>query len=145
MKIPVVGVFSMHQLPRIAHAGDAGADLFAAEDVTIDPGSRALVGTGITLAIPRGYAGFVLPRSGLAIKQGLTVVNAPGLIDSGYRGEVKVALINHGDEVSHIATGDRIAQLVVMAVVSPDFVEVKVLDESERGEGGFGSTGMRGD
>lgn len=145
MKIPVVGVFSMHQLPRIAHAGDAGADLFAAEDVTIDPGSRALVGTGITLAIPRGYAGFVLPRSGLAIKQGLTVVNAPGLIDSGYRGEVKVALINHGDEVSHIAIGDRIAQLVVMAVVSPDFVEVKVLDESERGEGGFGSTGMRGD
>jgi dUTP pyrophosphatase len=127
-----------------AHPGDAGADLAANETVTIAPGARALIGTGLTMAIPVGYAGFVLPRSGLAIKSGVTVSNAPGLIDSGYRGELRVGLTNHGDEPFEIVVGDRIAQLVIMKVEDPEFVEVEVLDETARGDGGFGSTGVSG-
>ena len=144
MKIPVVRGESMHQLPRFSHPGDAGADLCSAEAVTIGPGGRALVATGISMAIPAGYGGFVLPRSGLAIRNGVTVLNAPGLVDAGYRGELKVALINHGGEPFEIAVGDRIAQLVIMAVVAPEYGSVDTLESTERGSGGFGSTGVKG-
>ena len=145
MKIPVVRKDSMYQMPRFAHPGDAGADLHAAEVVMIDPGAYTLVATGISLAIPEGYCGMVLPRSGLAVRNGVTVLNAPGLVDSGYRGELKVALINHGREPFSIAVGDRIAQLVIVAVASPDYEPVDALVDTQRGSGGFGSTGIRGD
>jgi dUTP pyrophosphatase len=142
MKIPVTRRDPMHSLPTHAHDGDAGVDLTASVDVEISPGERALVPTGISVAIPGGFAGFVLPRSGLAIKHGVTVVNAPGLIDSGYRGELKVGLINLGASPFTVSVGDRIAQLVVMAVVTPEFIEVEHLDATSRGAGGFGSTGI---
>jgi dUTP pyrophosphatase len=145
MKIPVVARDSMHLLPRFAHPGDAGADLHSAETVTIEPGGYALVATGLAMAIPEGFAGFVLPRSGLAIRTGVTVLNAPGLIDSGYRGELKVALINHGTDPFAVVEGDRIAQLVVMSISAPVYEAVPTLEETERGLGGFGSTGMGGD
>lgn len=142
MKIPVTRKDLMHPLPAIAHPGDAGADLTASESVTIQAGERALVPTGLAIAIPDGYAGFVLPRSGLAVKHGVTVINAPGLIDSGYRGELRVGLVNHGDSAFTVAPGDRIAQLVILAVESPEFIEVDELDQTPRGVGGFGSTGV---
>jgi dUTP pyrophosphatase len=145
MKIPVVRNDSMYQLPRYARPGDAGADLHACEQLTIDPGDYALVATGVSMAIPEGYGGFVLPRSGLAARSGVTVLNAPGLVDSGYRGELKVALINHGPAPLGIEVGDRIAQLVIMAVSTPDYVEVDALEDTDRGPRGFGSTGMSGD
>jgi dUTP pyrophosphatase len=144
MKIPVVRSDSRIPMLASAHQGDAGADLSAAEAVVIAPGQRALVGTGLSMAIPEGHAGFVLPRSGLATRHGVTVSNAPGLIDSGYRGELKVGLTNHGAEAFHIQVGDRIAQLVIMAVETPEFVEVDALDTTGRGVGGFGSTGISG-
>ena len=130
-------------LPAYARAGDAGVDLVAREDVTLAPaGGRALVATGIAIALPDGYAGLVQPRSGLAFKHGVTVLNTPGLIDSGYRGELKVCLINHDPTEPFVVTrGERIAQLVVQAVENVNFVEVDSLDESERGEKGFGSSG----
>jgi dUTP pyrophosphatase len=131
----------MHLLPRFAHSGDAGADLYSAEELTIEPGTYVLVATGLAMAIPDGYAGFVLPRSGLAVRSGVTVLNAPGLVDSGYRGELKVALINHGVEPFVVAIGDRIAQLVIMAVEVPEYEAVATLPATERGSGGFGSTG----
>jgi dUTP pyrophosphatase len=129
-------------LPRYALPGDAGADLAAAEDVDLAPFQRALVGTGVAVAIPEGYAGFVHPRSGLAHRLGLSMVNAPGTIDAGYRGEIKVNLINL-DPTTPIALrrGDRIAQLVVQPVVRARFVPVDELPGSERGTGGHGSTG----
>lgn len=142
MKIPVLPTESMYQLPAAHHPGDAGADLTAAVDTTIEPHGRALVPSGFSVAIPDGYAGLVMPRSGLAIRSGVTVINAPGLIDSGYRGEVMVALVNHSDEAFTIRRGDRIAQLVVIAVEYPEFVVVDELDATARGEGGFGSTGV---
>jgi len=145
MKIPVVRQDPTYQLPAFAHAGDAGADLAAGEAVTIPSGEWALVSTGIAMAIPEGYGGFVLPRSGLAIRTGVTVLNAPGLVDAGYRGEFKVALINHGPEDFEIVIGDRIAQLVIMAVARPEYQAVEVLEDTARGSGGFGSTGVRGD
>jgi dUTP pyrophosphatase len=131
------------ELPRVAKPGDAGVDLRAAVDVTIPPGGhRALVPTGIAIAIPEGYAGFVQPRSGLALKHGITCLNSPGLIDSGYRGELKVLLVNTDpSEPFEIVRGERIAQLVIQAVVEPVFVEVESLDESVRGTGGFGHSG----
>lgn len=130
-------------LPRYAHDGDAGLDLFSAEDVTIAPFQRVLVPTGIAVAIPEGHAGFVQPRSGLAIKQGLSLVNTPGLIDSHYRGEIKVIAINLDPETPIvIKRGDKLAQLVIQAVARVDLVEVTALDETVRGEGGFGSTGV---
>ena len=132
----------MDQTPRFAHPGDAGADLAAAESLTLEPGGRALVSAGFSMAIPEGHAGLVLPRSGLAIRSGVTVLNAPGLIDAGYRGVVKVALINHSAEAFEVRVGDRIAQLVIVAVDEPDYVEVDVLVDTSRGEGGFGSTGV---
>jgi len=144
MKIPVVRSHQWIPMLRAAHVGDAGADLSASHAHTIAPGETVLVGTGLSMAIPHGYAGFVLPRSGLAIERGVTVANAPGLIDSGYRGELRVGLINHSDSAFVINAGDRIAQLVVMAVETPVFVEVEQLDETERGAGGFGSTGVAG-
>lgn len=130
-------------LPAYAHVGDAGMDLYAAEDVELAPFERTLVPTGIAVAIPVGYAGFVQPRSGLAIKQGLSLVNTPGLIDSHYRGEIKVIAINL-DPVQPISItrGDKIAQFVIQPVTYADLVEVEELDETVRGEGGFGSTGV---
>jgi dUTP pyrophosphatase len=129
-------------LPLYAHPGDAGADLVAAEDVDLAPGERAMVRTGVAIALPDGYAGFVHPRSGLAARYGVTVLNAPGTIDAGYRGEIKVILLNT-DPVSPvpIRRGDRIAQLVVQRVEYVTFHEVDALPRSVRGEGGFGSTG----
>ena len=130
-------------LPRYAHAGDAGMDLYAAEDAVIAPGERMLVPTGIAVAIPEGYAGFVQPRSGLAIKHGLSLVNTPGLIDSHYRGEIRVIAVNLDHERSiEIRRGDKIAQLVVQPVVRCSLVEAGELDPTVRGEGGFGSTGV---
>ncbi len=129
-------------LPAYARAGDAGLDLLAAEDVTLDPGERGAVRTGIELAIPDGYAGFVHARSGRAAKEGLAVVNAPGVIDSGYRGEVKVLLVNlDRSEPIHLKRGDKVAQLVVQPVVRVELAEVEALEGSERGAGGFGSSG----
>ncbi len=129
--------------PRRAHEGDGGVDLRARVSATLEPGERALVPTGIAVAIPVEYAGLVVPRSGLAIREGIGVVNAPGLIDAGYRGEVQVVLINHGSEPVTIERGERIAQLVVVPVIVDDFVEVDELPDSTRGAGGFGSTGRR--
>ncbi|WP_353828348.1 dUTP diphosphatase [Agromyces sp. SYSU T0242] len=131
------------RLPAYAHPGDAGADLHAAESVVLEPGERATVGTGVAIALPDGYVAFVVPRSGLAFKHGLTIVNAPGTVDAGYRGEIKVALLNtDAREAYRIEEGDRIAQLVVMPVGRARFVEVEKLPGSLRGEGGFGSTGF---
>ena len=128
--------------PAQAHDGDAGYDLFAAEAAAIEPGRRASVGTGIAVAIPDGCAGLVLPRSGLATKHGITLPNAPGLIDSGYRGEVRVLLVNTDrEEPFAFAAGDRIAQLLVVRFESPPLEEADALDATARGAGGFGSTG----
>jgi dUTP pyrophosphatase len=130
--------------PVYAHPGDAGADLVAAEAVRLEPGERALVGTGVRVALPDGHVAFVVPRSGLAAKHGITVVNAPGTVDAGYRGEIKVALLNtDAREAFDIAVGDRIAQIIVMPVPRARFIPVDVLPESVRGEGGFGSTGYQ--
>jgi dUTP pyrophosphatase len=128
-------------LPAFARPGDAGLDLRASEAVTLEPGERRLVPTGLAVAIPEGHAGFVLPRSGLAMQKGVTVLNAPGLIDSGYRGELKVLLINHGALAVGIERGERIAQLVIQPVAQARLVEVDGLPVSSRGAGGFGSTG----
>ncbi|QHC66723.1 dUTP diphosphatase [Rathayibacter sp. VKM Ac-2759] len=129
-------------LPSYAHPGDAGADLRSTEDVVLAPGERASVGTGVAIALPDGHVGFVVPRSGLAFKHGLTIVNAPGTIDAGYRGEIRVALLNTDTRESYrITAGDRIAQLVVVPVVRARFVAVDELPDSVRGTGGFGSTG----
>lgn len=129
-------------LPAYATTGDAGLDLLSAEELTLKPGERTAVPTGIAVAIPEGYAGFVHARSGRALREGLALVNAPGLIDSGYRGEIKVIVVNlDATEPIHVARGDKIAQLVIQPVVQADVVEVDSLPASERGEGGFGSTG----
>ena len=128
-------------VPERAHPGDAGIDLYAAEAVTLAPGERALVGTGIAVAVPEGHAGLVTPRSGLAARHGISIVNAPGVVDTGYRGEVKVSLVNLGAESFSVERGDRIAQLVVVPVSTEPVEEVDDLDATTRGEGGFGSTG----
>jgi dUTP pyrophosphatase len=128
-------------LPVRAYAGDAGLDLAAAERVELAPGARALVGTGLAVAIPEGHAGFVQPRSGLAAEHGITIVNSPGLVDSGYRGELKIILHNTDSAQTFVVEpGMRIAQLVVVAVATPQPVEVAELPETERGEKGFGSS-----
>ena len=128
--------------PSYAHPGDAGADLVAAEDVELAPGERATVPTGVAIALPEGYAAFVHPRSGLAARHGVTVVNAPGTVDAGYRGEIKVTLLNTDrDRPVAFQRGDRIAQLVVQRVERVEFVVVEDLPDSVRGGGGFGSTG----
>ena len=128
-------------LPSYAKGGDAGADLTTTIDVTLAPGQRTLVPTGLSIALPDGYVALVHPRSGLAIKHGITLVNTPGTIDAGYRGEIACILINHGTESVNFTKGDRIAQLVVQKVERADFVEVEELPGSGRGNGGFGSTG----
>lgn len=128
--------------PSYAHPGDAGADLRSTEPCTLGPGERATVGTGLSIALPEGYVAFVVPRSGLAAKHGITVVNSPGTVDAGYRGEIRVTLLNtDNSEPYSIGPGDRIAQLIVMPVSRAEFVPVEHLPGSERGEGGFGSTG----
>jgi dUTP pyrophosphatase len=128
--------------PSRAHDGDAGFDLYAVEAAVIPAGERASVGTGIALAIPEGWAGLVLPRSGLAARHGITLPNAPGLIDAGYRGEVRVLLLNTDSRAAfEVAPGDRIAQLVLVRHESPELIEVESLEETVRGAGGFGSSG----
>lgn len=142
VRLPIVA--DEAQLPAYAQPGDAGADLRSAEALDLGPGERALVSTGISFALPDGYVGFVVPRSGLAVRHGITVLNSPGTIDAGYRGEIKVPLFNTDrHETFRIEPGDRIAQLIVMQVSRADFVRVDELSESERGTGGFGSTGVR--
>lgn len=134
-------------VPAKAHDGDAGYDLSSAESATLAPGERDLVGTGVAVAIPDGYAGLVLPRSGLAVRNGISLVNAPGLIDSGYRGEIRVPLINHDrHEAFEVEPGMRIAQLLLVRAADALFFEVESLDESAdgRGEDGFGSSGTSG-
>ena len=129
-------------LPAYAHPGDAGADLYAVQDVELLPGERAQVGTGVAIALPDGYAAFVHPRSGLATKLGVTLVNAPGTVDAGYRGEIKVTLLNTDTkDAVRLRRGDRIAQLVIQRVERAAFHEVDRLPGSSRGDGGFGSTG----
>ncbi|WP_424185212.1 dUTP diphosphatase [Actinokineospora sp. G85] len=142
VEVPLVRLDPGVPLPAYARPGDAGADLTTTTDVVLAPGARAVVGTGVALALPAGYAGFVHPRSGLAARAGLGIVNAPGTVDSGFRGEVKVCLVNH-DPVEPIALrrGDRIAQLVVQRVEHAVFREVEALEDTERGAGGYGSTG----
>ena len=129
-------------LPAYAHPGDAGADLCAAEAVVLEPGERATIGTGCAIALPDGFAAFVVPRSGLASKHGITIVNSPGTVDAGYRGELRVTLLNTDARESYsIAVGDRIAQLIVSPVARARFVPVESLPGSHRGQHGFGSTG----
>ncbi|KIC57541.1 deoxyuridine 5'-triphosphate nucleotidohydrolase [Microbacterium hominis] len=140
MDVPIIAP----QVPIYAHPGDAGADLVSSESLRLEPGARALVGTGVRIALPDGYAAFVVPRSGLAAKHGITIVNAPGTIDAGYRGEIKVALLNtDAHEAYDITAGDRIAQLIVMPVPRVRFLPVDDLPDTARGEGGFGSTGYQ--
>ena len=130
-------------LPSYAHPGDAGADLLTTVDVVLEPGERGLVPTGISIALPEGYVALVHPRSGLAARHGLSIVNTPGTIDAGYRGEIKVMLINHDPaEAIRLRRGDRIAQLVVQRFERAVFTEVDALPESVRGSGGYGSTGL---
>jgi len=129
-------------LPSYAHKGDAGMDLYSVEDVELKPGERKLVGTGIKIAVEEGFEAQVRPKSGLAIKEGITVLNTPGTIDSGYRGEVKVILVNLSDKVFEIKKGSKIAQLIFAKVEEAKLEEVEELDETSRNEGGFGSTGL---
>jgi dUTP pyrophosphatase len=140
--VPVVRLDPDLPLPSYAHPGDAGADLVTAVDVTLRPGERSLVPTGIAIAVPEGYVALVHPRSGLAARHGLSIVNTPGTIDSGYRGEVKVLLVNLDPaEPIELRRGDRVAQLVFQRVEQAAFAEVEVLPDSVRGVGGYGSTG----
>ncbi len=138
--VPVIAL----RLPGYAHPGDAGADLSAAESAELAPGQRHTIGTGVYLALPEGYLGFVVPRSGLAAKHGITIVNSPGTVDAGYRGEIRVTLLNTDSSVPYsVAIGDRIAQLIIMPVARAIFRPVDELPPSQRGESGFGSTGYR--
>lgn len=142
MTLPFTRLSEAARQPSRAHDGDAGFDLHAAEDALIGPGERASVGTGIALAIPEGHAGLVLPRSGLAARHGIGVVNAPGLIDPEYRGEVRVLLLNTDlNEPFEVGVGDRIAQLLIVRFETPELSEQLALDATGRGEGGFGSSG----
>lgn len=140
MDVPIIA----SQLPVYAHPGDAGADLVSTEAVRLEPGQRALIATGVRIALPDGYVAFIVPRSGLAAKHGITIVNAPGTVDAGYRGEIKVALLNtDASDAYEVAVGDRIAQMIVMPVPRVRFLPVDELPESTRGEAGFGSTGYQ--
>ena len=129
--------------PTYAHAGDAGADLRSTESLVLAAGERKTVGTGVKIALPDGYAGFVHPRSGLAAKFGITIVNAPGTVDAGYRGELRVTLLNTGSDPFEISRGDRVAQLVIQRIEKAQFIQVTELPDSFRGEAGFGSTGSK--
>jgi dUTP pyrophosphatase len=144
MRVPFQRLCAEAKVPARAHAGDAGHDLRSVEEVSLPPGKRALVRTGISVAIPQGYAGLVLPRSGLAMRHGVAPVNTPGLIDSGYRGEIMVPLINHDpEETFRVKRGMRVAQLVLTHAEDVTFAEVEMLETGTdgRGEGGFGSSG----
>ncbi len=142
VELPVAKLKPEAVLPSRAHAGDAGLDLYACEAAHIGPGERWSVGTGVAVEIPEGHAGLVLPRSGLAKKHGIALVNAPGLIDSGYRGELRVLLLNTDPaETFRVEPGDRIAQLVISPIALAEPVEAESLAESSRGDGGFGSSG----
>ena len=142
MKVLLTRLDSDLPLPSFAKPGDAGADLFSRVDIDLKPGERALVPTGLAIALPPGYAAFIHPRSGRAAREGLSMVNAPGTIDAGYRGEIQVILINlDKEETIHIKRGERIAQLIIQEVARPEFVEVEQLPGTSRGDGGFGSTG----
>ena len=135
-------LISSAQVPEYSHPGDAGADLLASEAVDLQPGQRVTVGTGVSIALPDGYVAFVVPRSGLASKHGITIVNSPGTVDAGYRGEIRVTLLNTDSSVAYsVAVGDRIAQIIVMPVSRARFIPVQRLPGSARGESGFGSTG----
>jgi len=139
-----VPVLAVGKSPQTIHPGDAGCDLSAAEEAVLLPGERAVVGTGLAIALPAGFMAMVLPRSGLAARHGITLVNSPGLIDSGYRGDIRVVLLNTDkNETFRISVGDRIAQLVVMPTTAWHTVQVAQLPGSHRGEDGFGSTGVR--
>ncbi len=145
LDLPIKALNDKAVIPQNAYNGDAGYDLHATASLTLAPFERTLVPTGLAVQIPYGYAGFVLPRSGLALKQGLSIVNAPGLIDSNYRGELKVIVINlDAQEPITIEEGDRIAQFVIMKVENINFKPVAELEDSERGAGGFGSSGVSG-
>lgn len=140
MDVPIIAA----QVPAYAHPGDAGADLVSTEALRLEPGQRALVGTGVRIALPDGYVAFVVPRSGLAARHGITIVNSPGTVDAGYRGEIKVSLLNtDASQAYDVAVGDRIAQLIIMPVPRVRFIAVDELPDSARGEGGFGSTGYQ--
>jgi dUTP pyrophosphatase len=142
VKIPVRRIDTDLPLPSHAHPGDAGLDLLATKDVTLEPGQRTAVPTGVAVAIPEGYAGFVHARSGRALNEGLALANAPGLIDAGYRGEIKVIVVNlDGSQPIHVKRGEKIAQLVVQKVEQAELEAVDLLPESERRDGGFGSSG----
>tara|TARA_B100000614_G_scaffold232420_1_gene227032 strand:- start:56 stop:496 length:441 start_codon:yes stop_codon:yes gene_type:complete len=144
IKVPIKRLDADLPLPKYAQPGDAGCDLLAAEQTVLEPGGgRELISTGIAIALPEGYAAFIQPRSGLALKHGVTCLNTPGLIDSGYRGELKVLLINTDPKVPfEVNRGERIAQLVIQKVEQAEFVATEDLSETERGDGGFGSTGV---
>lgn len=142
MKITVFRVDTELPLPTHSHTGDAGVDLRSVIDATLAPNERLLVPTGFAFEIPEGYCGLVMPRSGLALKYGISVVNSPGLIDSGFRGEIKVTLINHGSDPFEIIRGERIAQLVITSYVHQEIVDVEALSDTARGDGGYGSTGV---
>ena len=143
IQLPIKRLDPSVELPSYAYSGDAGLDLRANEDVTLAPYERKLVSTGLAIAIPEGYAGFLQPRSGMALKRGLSLANTPGLIDAHYRGELKVIAVNlDAHESIHIELGERIAQLVIQKVPVVNLVEVDELDETDRGAGGFGSSGV---
>jgi dUTP pyrophosphatase len=142
MKIPVLSLDPELPMPQRAHPGDAGIDLHARVDCVIEAGEWLMIPTGIAVAIPEGHAGLVAPRSGLAARHGISVVNGPGVVDAGYRGEINVILINQGSDPITFKRGDRIAQLLVVPVAVPELVPVEELPDSVRGEGGFGSSGV---
>ena len=143
VNVPIKKLSTDAKVPSYAYSGDAGVDLCSTQALKLMPGQRALVPTSLAIALPQGYAGFVMPRSGLAVKHGISIVNAPGLIDSNYRGELKVCLVNLDRENAFtINVGDRIAQLVVLPVPAISFCEVEELDSTTRGSGGFGSSGV---
>jgi dUTP pyrophosphatase len=143
MKVKVVRTDKELPLPRYQKQGDAGMDLYSATTDALSPGERKIIPTGLKIAMPEGYEAQVRPRSGLAIKHGISMVNAPGTIDSGYRGELGVILINHGQETFPISKGDRIAQIVFKQVERAEFEEVEELDSTDRGSGGYGHTGLQ--
>jgi dUTP pyrophosphatase len=141
---PIEVLIASGQVPEYSHPGDAGADLHAAEAAVLEPGQRVTIGTGVSIALPDGYVAFVVPRSGLAAKHGITIVNSPGTVDAGYRGEIRVTLLNTDlSEAYPVAVGDRIAQIIVQPVTRARFVQVERLPGSHRGESGFGSTGYK--
>jgi len=143
IKVQITCIHDDAVIPKYAHDNDAGVDLYSCEDATLKPGERKLIKTGIKIAVPEGYEAQVRPRSGLAIKHGLSICNTPGTVDAGYRGEICVILINHGQEKFQVEKGMRICQMIFNKVEQAEFEEVDELDQTTRGEGGFGHTGTK--